>query len=69
MKPYVTFMTPRRISDTSCGDNQNTRFLFNNFFFQRSYRLKNNVKSCRSGQTAVYDIILRIKDAVFVRDN
>jgi hypothetical protein len=33
----------RNFSDTSCGENQNTHFMFNNFFFRKSCRLWHNV--------------------------
>jgi hypothetical protein len=38
-------------SDKICRENQNTRFMFNNFFPQKSCRLWDNVaKYCRAGQ-------------------
>jgi hypothetical protein len=34
----------RNVSDKSCRENQNTHFVFNNFFPRKSYRLWNNVE-------------------------
>jgi hypothetical protein len=43
----------RNVSDRSCTENQNTYFVFRNFFFLlKSYLLWDNVeKCCRAGQT------------------
>ena len=42
----------RNVSDKSCRRNQNTHFVFNNFFSRKSYLLWDNVeKYCRAGQT------------------
>ena len=39
------------VSDKSCRENQNTHFMFNKFFPQKSRRLCDNVeKYCRAGQ-------------------
>jgi hypothetical protein len=41
----------RNVSDKSCRENQNTRFLFSNLFFLKSCHLWDNVeKYCRAGQ-------------------
>jgi len=41
----------RNFSDKSCTENQNTHFMFNNFFFRKSCRLWDNVeKYCTAGQ-------------------
>jgi len=41
--PYAFFIISRpfmlrmkNVSDTSCEENQNTHFMFNNFFFEKS---------------------------------
>ena len=46
----------RNISDKSSRENQNTHFVFSNFFFfRKSYRLWDNVdKYCSAGQTTDY---------------
>jgi len=47
----------RNISDKVCRQNQNTYFIFNNFFFRKSFRLWDNVeKYCRAGQSAFDEI-------------
>jgi hypothetical protein len=39
----------RNVSDKSCGGNLNIHFVFNNFFFRKSYHLWDNVeKYCRA---------------------
>jgi hypothetical protein len=41
----------RNISDTSCKGNQNTHFVFSNFFSRKSYLLWYNMENyCRTGQ-------------------
>ena len=41
----------KKASDKSCRENQNTYFVFNNFFFRESCRLWDNVeKYCRAGR-------------------
>ena len=32
----------RNVSDKSCRENQNTHFVFPNFFFRKSYRTRDN---------------------------
>jgi len=42
----------RNVSDKTCRENQNTHFIFNNFFFRKSCRLRDNVaKYFTTGQT------------------
>jgi len=50
---YTTFIVSgsfllrmANVSGRSCRENQNTRSMFNNFFFRKSYRLYDNVKKC-----------------------
>jgi len=43
--------------DTSSKGNQNTRFVFSNFFFRKSCSLWDNVKTCRAGQATDVTII------------
>jgi len=41
----------RNLSDKSCRENQNTHFVFGNFFFRKSCRLWDDVeKHCRARQ-------------------
>ena len=35
----------RNASDKNCRENQNTRFIFNHFFFRNSFRLLENVET------------------------
>jgi len=40
----------KNVSDKSCGENQNTRFMFSNIFFPKNVPLEGNVeKHCRAG--------------------
>jgi hypothetical protein len=46
------------VSDKSCRENQNTHFIFNIFFFRKSYRLWENVeKYYRDGQATDGNVI------------
>jgi hypothetical protein len=36
----------RNVLDKSCRENQNTHFMFNNFFFRKSHSLCENVEKC-----------------------
>jgi len=38
----------RNVSDKICGENQNTRFMFNSYFL-KPYLLCDNVEKCRRG--------------------
>jgi hypothetical protein len=50
----------RNVSDKSCGKNQNTHFMLNNFFL-KSWRLRHNVEEYgTAGQATDGDIIWRI---------
>jgi hypothetical protein len=43
----------RNVSDETCRENQNTRFMFDNFFFPQNHAVCDNVeKYCRAGQAA-----------------
>ena len=47
------------ISDESCRENQNKHFIFNNFFFFNSCRLRDNVEECCRAGEATEDHITR----------
>jgi hypothetical protein len=86
MKSCISMIVPRwiplrmkNVSGISCSENQNTQFMFNNFF-QKSCRLWDNVeKYCRAGQaiddnmahahcmldTSVYKHTLRIRNTLW----
>ena len=50
----------RNTSDRTCRENQNTYFIFNNFFFfRKSYRLCDNVEKCGRARQATDDNIIR----------
>jgi hypothetical protein len=55
----------RNVSDKSCRENQNTHFMFNNFFFfRKSCRLWDNVETYgKSGQVTDDNIIGRMRFA------
>ena len=44
------FFRMRNVSDESCRENQNTHFVFNNFFENRAFFLDNMEKYCIAGQ-------------------
>ena len=48
----------RNVSGKSCRENQNTHFMFNNFF-RNSCRIWDNLKKCRKGRQATYVNIIR----------
>ena len=49
--PRLVLLRMRNVSDKICRENQNTHFVFSNFFFRKSYRLRDNVeKYFRAGQ-------------------
>ena len=49
------FLIMRNVTDKICREKQNTRFMFNNFFFRILCRLRDNLgKHCTAGQ-ATYD--------------
>ena len=55
----------RNISDKSCRENQNTHFMYNNFFFQQSCHVSDNMKQYdRDGS-----IIWHQKEAICMQDN
>jgi hypothetical protein len=59
----------RNVSDKSCRKNENTHFVFNNFF-RESFRLLDNVeKYGRTRQAPGDNTMLRGKDAIFKPDN
>jgi len=43
------------VSDKGCRENQNTNFTFNNFFFWKSYRLRDNAKKYGKARVATDD--------------
>jgi hypothetical protein len=45
----------RNISDKSCIENKNTSFTFHNFFFRKSYRLRDIIEKCGTSSQATYD--------------
>jgi len=48
---YIFCLIMRNFYDKNCRENQNTHFVFNNFFPRKSCRLWDNVeKYCRAGQ-------------------
>ena len=53
----------RNVSDKSCREDQNTHFMFSNFFFpENSAFYQNNVeKCCRVGQATDDNIIRRMR--------
>jgi hypothetical protein len=69
MKPFVHLMIISRwiflrmgnVSNKSCRENQNTHFVFNNFFFffRKSYRLWDNVEKYSTAKEATGDTIIR----------
>jgi len=48
----------RNVSDKSCGENQNTHFVFGNFFFNSSLLWENVEKYCRAGQATADSCML-----------
>ena len=44
------FLRMRYVSDERCRENQNTHFVFNNFFENRAFFLDNMEKYCIAGQ-------------------
>jgi hypothetical protein len=60
-------LTMRNVSDKRCRENQNTHFMFNNFFFRKSCRLWDNVeKYGRVGQATGDNIIRRMRFACWI---
>ena len=49
----------RNVSDKSCRENQNTHFMFNNFFFRKSCWVGDNVEKCDGARQATDDNIIR----------
>jgi len=48
---HSVLLRMRNVSDKSCRENQNTRFVFSNFFPRKSWPLWENVEEyCRAGQ-------------------
>ena len=48
---HSVILTTRNVSDKSRRENQNTHFMFDNFFLEKSYHLWDNVeKYCTAGQ-------------------
>ena len=59
----------RNVSDKNCRENQNTHFMFNNFFW-KSWPLWNNVeKYNRSGQATEDNIIRRMRFAWWISES
>ena len=57
----------RNVSDKSCTENQNTRFVFNNFIFLTSCRFCDNVGKCyRAGEATDDNIIRRMRIAYWI---
>jgi hypothetical protein len=60
-------LTMRNVSDKNCRENQNTHFLFNNFFFRKSCRLWDNVeRPCTTRQATDENIIRRMRIACWI---
>ena len=66
---YIFFIISRsfllrmwNVSCKSCRENQNTHFVFGNFFFKKIVPLRDNVKKyCRTWQATDYSIIRRMR--------
>jgi hypothetical protein len=57
----------RYVSDKGCRENQNTHFMFNNFFFRKSFRLWDNVEEyCIARQATDDNIIRRMRFACWI---
>jgi hypothetical protein len=59
---FISCRTLRRMrnySDKSCRENQNTHFMFNNFFFPKIARLWDVIEKCGTTRQAAYDNIIR----------
>jgi hypothetical protein len=57
----------RNVSDKSCRENQNTHFVFNNFFFRKSCRLWDNVQKYGTARQATYgNITWRMRFACWI---
>ena len=57
----------RNVSNKSCKENQNTDFVFSNFFFGKSCRLWENVEKCGRVRQATDDnIVQRMRTACWI---
>ena len=55
----LILLITRYVSEINCSEGQDTHLIFNNFFFRKSYRLRDNVENCGKAKQATYDNIIR----------
>jgi hypothetical protein len=61
--PCPTPLGKRNVSDKICRVNQNTRFIFNNFFGPKSYPLEDNAEKYGTTRQDTDDYIIRLMQA------